>query len=66
MSRGTAKLRFIEDDAHVSTFRNPSNHSDSNTFDAQGLSAFREHLGRRVVRHEHDGRVTVIASAYNG
>ncbi len=63
---GNRQLRFIEDDAHVSTFRNPSNHSNGNTFDAQGRQLSCEHLGRRVVRHEHDGRVTVIASAYNG
>jgi gluconolactonase len=60
------QLRFIEDDSHVSTFRNPSGNSNGNTFDFEGRQLSCEHLGRRVVRYEHDGRVTVIADKYNG
>ncbi len=60
------QLRFIEDDAHVSTFRSPSGFSNGNTFDFQGRQLSCEHAGRRVVRYEHDGKVTVLADKYNG
>src|SRR5690606_29927203 len=32
----------------------------------QGRQLSAEHLGRRVVRYEHDGTITVIADNYNG
>ena len=60
------QLRFIEEDGHVTTFRNPSGYSNGNTFDLQGRQLSCEHAGRRVVRYEHDGRVTVIADKFNG
>ena len=60
------QLRIMEEDAHVSTFRNPSGYSNGNTFDAEGRQLSCEHAGRRVVRYEHDGTVTVIADKYNG
>lgn len=60
------QLRWIEDEGRVSTFRNPSNNSNGNTFDPQGRQLSCEHLTRRVVRHEHDGSITVIADAYQG
>jgi gluconolactonase len=60
------QLRFIEEDAHVSVFRNPSGYSNGNTFDFEGRQISCEHAGRRVVRYEHDGSVTVIADKYNG
>lgn len=60
------QLRWIEDEARVSVFRQPSNNSNGNTFDFQGRQLSCEHLRRRVVRHEHDGSVTVIADAFDG
>jgi gluconolactonase len=60
------QLRYIEEDGHVSTFRNPSGYSNGNTFDFEGRQLACEHAGRRVARYEHDGSVTVIADKYNG
>jgi gluconolactonase len=60
------QLRFLEEDGHVSTFRDPSGYSNGNTFDFEGRQLSCEHAGRRVVRYEHNGRVTVIADKYNG
>ncbi len=60
------QLRWLEDDGHVTVFRNPSNNSNGNTFDSQGRQLSCEHLTRRVVRYEHDGSVTVIADAFQG
>jgi gluconolactonase len=60
------QLRFIEDDARVTTFRQPSGNSNGNTFDFQGRQLSCEHGGRRVARYEHDGRVTAVAERYNG
>ncbi|HVR83689.1 MAG TPA: SMP-30/gluconolactonase/LRE family protein [Planctomycetota bacterium] len=60
------QLRWLEDDARVTVFRNPSNNSNGNTFDFQGRQLSCEHLARRVVRYENDGSVTVIADSYNG
>ncbi|HEV3028651.1 MAG TPA: SMP-30/gluconolactonase/LRE family protein [Planctomycetota bacterium] len=60
------QLRWLEDDARVTVFRNPSNNSNGNTFDFQGRQLSCEHLTRRVVRYENDGAVTVIADSYNG
>jgi gluconolactonase len=60
------QLRYLEDDGRVTVFRSPSNHSNGNTFDHQGRQLSCEHSGRRVVRYEHDGSVTVIADSYDG
>jgi gluconolactonase len=60
------QLRYLEDDGRVTVFRAPSNHSNGNTFDHQGRQLSCEHSGRRVVRYEHDGSVTVIAESYDG
>ena len=60
------QMRHIEEDGHVTTFRTPSGYSNGNTFDFQGRQLSCEHAGRRVVRYEHDGSVTVIADKYNG
>jgi gluconolactonase len=60
------QFRMLEEDGHVSTFRNPSGYSNGNTFDFEGRQLSCEHAGRRVVRYENDGGVTVIADKYNG
>ena len=60
------QLRWLEDDGRVSVFRMPSNNSNGNTFDFQGRQVSCEHSGRRVVRYEHDGTISVIAESYSG
>jgi gluconolactonase len=60
------QLRYIEDDARVTTFRNPAGNSNGNTFDFAGRQLSCEHAGRRVARYEADGRVTTIAERYDG
>lgn len=59
-------MRFDDTDASVSEFRNPSNNTNGNTMDRQGRLISCEHLGRRVVRTEHDGSLTVIADSFEG
>jgi gluconolactonase len=60
------QMRWIEDDAHVTVFRNPSGFSNGNTFDYEGRQLSCEHGGRRVVRYEYNGTVTVIADKFQG
>jgi gluconolactonase len=60
------QMRWIEEDGHVSVFRSPSGYSNGNTFDSQGRQLSCEHGGRRVVRYEPSGVVTVIAEKYEG
>jgi gluconolactonase len=60
------QLRWLEEDSHVSVFRSPSGYSNGNTFDYQGRQVSCEHAGRRVVRYEYDGSVTVIADKWQG
>ena len=43
-----------------------ANHTNGNTRDAQGRRVSCEHLTRSVVRMEHDGQRTVLASAHDG
>jgi gluconolactonase len=60
------QMRWIEDDSRVTTFRNPSGYSNGNTFDFEGRQLSGEHGGRRVVRYEPNGAVTVIADKFEG
>src|SRR5207302_8203457 len=60
------QLRWIEDDGRVTVFRNPSGFSNGNTFDFEGRQISCEHGGRRVVRYEPSGAVTVIAERVQG
>ena len=60
------QMRLLEEDGHVTTFRSPSGYSNGNTFDFQGRQLSSEHGGRRVVRYEPNGSVTVIAERYQG
>ena len=59
-------MRILEDDNHCSVFRYPSMNSNGNTLDREGRLVSCEHSGRRVVRTELDGTITVIADEYNG
>jgi gluconolactonase len=60
------QLRRLEDDGHVSVFRNPSGNSNGNTYDWQGRQISMQHGNRRVVRYEHDGSTTVLADTFEG
>ena len=60
------QMRWTEENGRVSVFRNPSGYSNGNTFDFEGRQISCEHGGRRVVRYEHNGSVTVIADKFNG
>jgi gluconolactonase len=60
------QMRWLEEDGHISVYRNPSNYSNGNTFDYQGRELSCEHLTRRVVRYEANGAVTVLADKWNG
>ena len=59
-------MRWLEEDGHVSVFRNPSNFSNGNTRDRQGRLVTCEHDARRVTRTEPDGSITVLMDSYNG
>src|SRR5262245_41062189 len=60
------QMRLVDDDGRVTTFRNPSGFSNGNTFDYQGRQLSCEHGGRRVVRYEPSGEVTVVAERFQG
>src|SRR3984957_20209217 len=60
------QMRWLEEDGHISVYRNPSNYSNGNTFDYQGREVSCEHLTRRVVRYEPNGAVTILADKWNG
>lgn len=59
-------LRFDECSGAVSVFRQPSDYANGHTVDRQGRLVSCEHGGRRVIRTEHDGRITIIADNYRG
>ncbi len=60
------QMRWLNEDGHVSTFRNPSDNSNGNTIDFQGRQISFEHGTRRVTRYEHNGTVTVLADKWQG
>src|SRR5262245_49616528 len=60
------QMRWIEEDGRVTTFRSPSGYSNGNTFDYEGRQLSCEHGGRRVVRYEPNGTLTVIAEKFQG
>jgi gluconolactonase len=60
------QLRRLDEDGHVSVFRSPAGNSNGNTFDYEGRQLSCEHGNRRVVRYEHDGKVSVLADKYEG
>lgn len=59
-------LKWEESTGAVSTFREPSGFANGNTRDRQGRLLTCEHGGRRVVRTEFDGSLTVVADRYRG
>jgi gluconolactonase len=60
------QLRYLQEDGHVSTFRNPAGNSNGNTFDFQGRQISCQHGTRKVVRYEYDGSVTTLAEKFDG
>ena len=61
-----AQMRYLPEDNHVSVMRSNSGNSNGNTFDTKGRQISAEHGGRRVVRYEHTGEITVLASTFEG
>lgn len=60
------RMLVVGADGTARTFRDPSNNANGNTLDAEGRLVTCEHRGRRVVRREADGRLTVLADSYDG
>jgi len=59
-------LRWDEDTGAVSPYRKPSNNANGNTRDREGRLVTCEHRGRRVVRTEYDGALTVLMDSHDG
>ena len=59
-------IKWEEETGAVSIFRKPSNFANGNTRDRQGRLVSCEHGGRRVVRTEYDGTLTVLADRFDG
>ncbi|WP_149539223.1 SMP-30/gluconolactonase/LRE family protein [Siccirubricoccus phaeus] len=59
-------LKWDETTGTVSEWRKPSNNANGHTRDRQGRIIACEHAGRRVVRFEYDGSITVLADSYQG
>ena len=59
-------LKWEEETGAVSVFRKPSSFANGHTRDRQGRLIGCEHGGRRVVRTEYDGSITVIADSFQG
>ena len=59
-------LRWDETSGATSVYRQPSNHANGHARDQQGRLVGCEHLTRRITRTEYDGRITVLADAFNG
>lgn len=59
-------LKWEEATGAVSDFRKPSDYANGNTRDRQGRLVTCEHGGRRVVRTEYDGSITVLMDNFEG
>src|SRR4030088_274903 len=59
-------LKWEEETGAVSIFRKPSNFANGHTRDRQGRLVGCEHGGRRVVRTEYDGSITVLVDQFEG
>ena len=59
-------LKWEEETGHVGVFRRPSGFANGNTRDRQGRLVTCEHGGRRVVRTEYDGSLTVLLERWQG
>lgn len=59
-------LKWEEETGAVSAFRKPSGFANGNTRDRAGRLVTCEHGGRRVIRTEPDGAITVLAERFEG
>jgi gluconolactonase len=59
-------LKWDETTGTVSEWQKPSNNANGHTRDRQGRIVACEHRGRRVVRFEYDGSITVLADHFEG
>lgn len=59
-------MKWDEKTSKTSIFKNASNNSNGNIYDLQGRLITAEHLGRRVIRTEANGKITVLADHYQG
>jgi gluconolactonase len=59
-------LKWEEESGVVSVYRRPSNFANGHTRDRQGRLVGCEHGGRRVVRTEYDGSITVLMDSFDG
>lgn len=59
-------LRWDEETGAVSIWRKPSGFANGATRDRLGRIVHCEHGGRRVIRTEFDGRITVLADRFDG
>ena len=59
-------IKWHEESGETTVFNADSNNSNGNIYDLQGRLVTAEHLGRRVIRTEPDGSVTVLADNYRG
>ena len=59
-------LRWDEETGAVTHFRKPSGHANGHTRDREGRLVSAEHGGRRISRTEHDGRITELATHFQG
>lgn len=64
--QANTQYRYLWETGEVTPFRAPSFNSNGNAFDRQGRQIVCEDLFRRIVRHEHDGTVTVLADSFEG
>jgi gluconolactonase len=63
---GNKMWRWDEQTGATSVFRAPSGNANGNTRDRQGRLLTCEHLGRRVARTEHDGRIVTLVDSFEG
>jgi gluconolactonase len=59
-------IKWEEETGAVSIHRKPSGFANGNTRDRQGRLVTCEHGGRRVIRTEYDGSITVLIDNFNG
>ena len=59
-------MRWDEQTEAATVFRQPAGFANGNARDRLGRLVTCEHGGRRVIRTEYDGSITVLADAYDG
>jgi gluconolactonase len=59
-------LKWEEETGAVSVFRKPSEFANGNFRDRQGRLVTCEHGGRRIIRTEYDGGITVLMDRFEG